>query len=245
MSHFFSQWDTSRREVVTGDFRRSTILERPSRKYRVSLLQCADFWDTCGVSMREITVPTGQILGYARVSTSRQTIDQQVDALVTVGVRRDRIYSDTMSGKRDDRPGLADLLTYARAGDTIVVVALDRLGRSLSGIIRTLGTLTERDILLRSLREGIDTSSATGRMIAGIFASLAEYEHGLILERANAAREAAAARGKQTGRPRTVSPDQVRQARRLREAGESMADIVAALRVSRSTLYRALSESGE
>ena len=192
----------------------------------------------------ETVTPTGQLIGYARVSTSRQKLDQQTDALTAAGVPAERIYSDTMSGKRDDRPGLAAMLAYARTGDTVVVIALDRLGQSLSGIIRTLGTLTERGILLRSLREGIDTSTSTGRMVAGIFASLAEYEHSLILERANAAREAAAARGKQTGRPRTATPDQIRQARQLREAGESMADIVKTLGVPRSTLYRALQQEG-
>jgi DNA invertase Pin-like site-specific DNA recombinase len=157
-------------------------------------------------------------------------------------VPEDRIFTDKASGKREDREGLAAALKYVREGDTLVVVALDRLGRSLSGIIRTLAELNERGVLLRSLREGIDTSTATGRMIAGIFGSLAEYEHSLINERAEAAREAARARGKQTGRPRALTPDQVRQAQRLRTAGESIADIQATLGCARSTLYRALGQ---
>lgn len=127
-----------------------------------------------------------------------------------------------------------------REGDTVVVVALDRLGRSLAGIVRTIETLCERGIMLRSLREGIDYSTPVGRMIAGIFASLAEYERELIHERAAAAREAARVRGKQTGRPRAMSADQVRIARRMREAGESVPAICSALRVARSTLYREL-----
>lgn len=184
----------------------------------------------------------GHLLGYARVSTQRQTLNQQLDELRRVGVLESRIYVDKMSGKRDDRPGLAALLDYAREGDTVVVIALDRLGRSLSGIIRTLGELTERGVIIRSLREGIDYSTPTGRMVAAIFAALAEYEHTLINERAEAAREAARARGKQTGRPRVLTPDQVRQAQRLRDAGESIADIRATLGCARSTLYRALAE---
>jgi DNA invertase Pin-like site-specific DNA recombinase len=180
-------------------------------------------------------------LGYARVSTDHQSLDQQHDALTAAGC--DRIFTDTMSGTRDDRPGLAALLDYAREGDTVVVVALDRLGRSLAGIVRTIETLTERGIMLRSLREGIDYSTPVGRMVAGIFASLAEYERELIHERAAVARQAARARGKQTGRPRALSPDQVRLARRMREAGESVSTIRSALGVARSTVYRAFTDA--
>jgi DNA invertase Pin-like site-specific DNA recombinase len=180
------------------------------------------------------------ILGYARVSTDHQSLDQQHDALTAAGV--DRIFTDTMSGTREDRPGLAALLDYAREGDTVVVVALDRLGRSLAGIVRTIETLTERGIMLRSLREGIDYSTPVGRMVAGIFASLAEYERELIHERAAVARQAARARGKQTGRPRALSADQVRLARRMREAGESVSTIRATLGVARSTVYRAFTD---
>jgi DNA invertase Pin-like site-specific DNA recombinase len=180
------------------------------------------------------------VLGYARVSTDHQSLDQQHDALTAASV--DRIFSDTISGTRDDRPGLAALLDYAREGDTVVVVALDRLGRSLAGIVRTIETLTERGIMLRSLREGIDYSTPVGRMVAGIFASLAEYERELIHERAAVARQAARARGKQTGRPRALSADQVRLARRMREAGESVSTIRTTLRVARSTVYRAFND---
>jgi DNA invertase Pin-like site-specific DNA recombinase len=180
-------------------------------------------------------------LGYARVSTDHQTLDQQTDALDVAGC--DRIFTDKMSGTRDDRPGLVALLDYARDGDTVVVIALDRLGRSLAGIVRTIETLTERGVMLRSLREGIDYSTPVGRMVAGIFASLAEYERELIHERAAVARQAARARGKQTGRPRALTPDQVRLARRMREAGESVPTICATLRVARSTLYRAFTDA--
>jgi DNA invertase Pin-like site-specific DNA recombinase len=179
--------------------------------------------------------------GYARVSTGHQTLDQQTDALTAAGC--DRIFTDTISGTRDDRPGLATLLDYARDGDTVVVATLDRLGRSLAGIVRTVETLRERGVMLRSLREGIDYSTPVGRMVAGIFASLAEYERELIHERAAVARQAARARGKQTGRPRALTPDQVRIAQRMREVGESVSTICCTLRVARSTLYRAFNDA--
>lgn len=185
-----------------------------------------------------------ELLGYMRCSTQRQSLDQQHDALTAAGVDPARIYSDKMSGARDDREGLAALLAYARPGDTVVVVALDRLGRTLPGIVKTVADLTGRGIVLRSLREAIDTGTAVGNMLVGIFAALAAYERELINERARAAREAAAARGKHIGRPRVLDADQVALARRMRAAGESVEDIRGALGVGRSTLYRLLAEDG-
>ena len=178
------------------------------------------------------------VVGYARVSTGRQVLEAQRDALTEAGC--ERIFTDQLSGVREDRPGLAELLAYVRRGDTVVVVALDRLGRSLSGVIRTVERLTEAGVLLRSLREGIDYSTPTGRMLAGIFAALAGYERELMHERAAAARAAARARGRHTGRPPRLTPDQVRQVRSLREGGESVADLVRSFGVSRATIYRAL-----
>lgn len=178
------------------------------------------------------------VVGYARVSTGHQSLDQQRDVLTAAGC--ERIFTDKLSGVREDRSGLVSLLDYVRAGDTVVVVALDRLGRSLSGVIRTVETLTGAGVLLRSLREGIDYSTPTGRMLAGIFAALAEYERELMHERAAAAREAARLRGRHTGRPSRLSTDQMRQVRALRGSGESIADLVRSFGVSRATIYRAL-----
>ena len=182
------------------------------------------------------------LLGYARVSTERQSLDQQLDALTAAGVPAERIYTDKMSGARDDREGLAALLAYAREGDTVVVVALDRLGRTLHGIVETVAELDRRGIMLRSLRESIDASTAVGKMLVGIFGALAEYERTLINERAAVAREAAKARGKHVGRPRALPEDKAALARRMRAAGESVEDIRKALGVGRSTLYRLLAE---
>ncbi len=177
-------------------------------------------------------------VGYARVSTDHQSLDSQQDALTTAGC--ERIFTDRLSGVRDDRPGLAELLGYVRGGDTVVVIALDRLGRSLSGVIRTVETLTEAGVLLRSLREGIDYSTPTGRMLAGIFAALAGYERDLMHERAAAARHAAQLRGRHTGRPPRLTAAQARQIRALRDGGESINELAGSYQVSRATIYRAL-----
>ena len=185
--------------------------------------------------------PQGEQLGYVRVSTSKQTTDQQRDALEAAGVTR--IFEDVISGAKSDRPGLNALLEFAREGDTITVVALDRLGRSMTHVILTIEELQSRGILLRSLREGVDFSQPVGRMLAGIFAALAEYERALIRERADAALEAARLRGKQTGRPRALDKAKVGQAWRLREAGFTPSEIAATLKCSRATVYRALSAS--
>jgi DNA invertase Pin-like site-specific DNA recombinase len=183
---------------------------------------------------------TETIIGYARVSTKAQSLDQQLDALRAAGVTR--VFEDKMSGARDDRAGLTELLNYVREGDTVVVFALDRLGRTLRGIVETVAELDAKGITLRSLREGVDSSTSVGRMVMGIFGSLAEYERTLIMERAEAAREAAKARGKQTGRPKALTADQLALAQRMRAAGESVTTIRETLRVGRSTLYRALAE---
>lgn len=180
-------------------------------------------------------------IGYARVSTGHQHLAAQVDALEAAGC--ERVFTDAASGISPERPGLAALLSHVRPGDVAVVVALDRLGRSLSGVIATIDTLTEAGVLLRSLREGIDYSTPAGKMIAGIFASLAGYERELMHERAAAARAAARARGKHTGRPPRLDADQVRQVRALRAGGEAIGDLTATFAVSRATIYRALSQT--
>jgi len=180
------------------------------------------------------------MLGYARVSTDPQSLDQQIDALRAAGVDEDRIFSDKLSGAKTDRPGLHAMLATAREGDTVVVVALDRLGRSMSHVIRTIETLNERGIILQSLREKLDFGTASGRMMAGIFACLAEYERELIKERAAAARQAAAARGRHTGRPRALRDDQVELAGRMHDSGESVSTIARVLEVSRATIYRSI-----
>jgi DNA invertase Pin-like site-specific DNA recombinase len=190
---------------------------------------------------------TGTQLGYARVSTGHQSLDQQVDALTAAGVDPKRVYSDKLSGMstREQRPGLVALLDYARPGDAIVVVGIDRLGRNAAEAMATIRELGERNIVLRSLREGIDTSNATGRMVAGVLASLAELELELGRERRTAASEARRARGQSVGRPKALDNSKSELARRMHASGESASTIAAMLGVSRATAYRVLSESAD
>jgi DNA invertase Pin-like site-specific DNA recombinase len=184
----------------------------------------------------------GTQLGYARVSTGHQSLDQQNDALTAAGVDLDRIYSDMLSGTktREQRPGLDALLEYAREGDTIVVVGIDRLGRNAAEVMTTIRDLGERGIVLRSLREGIDTSNAAGRMVAGVLASLAELELELGKERRLAARDARRARGLSVGRPKALSSRQSDQVLKLYESGTPVPDIAATFKVGRDTVYRVI-----
>lgn len=194
--------------------------------------------------MAATTIPavTGTMLGYARVSTGHQSLDQQVDALMAAGVDAARVYTDKLSGTstREQRPGLAALLDYAREGDAIVVVGIDRLGRNAAEVMTTIRELGERGIVLRSLREGIDTSNAAGRMVAGVLASLAEVELELGRERRAASREARRARGQSVGRPRALDASKAALAQRMHASGEPAPTIAEALGVSRATVYRVL-----
>src|ERR1700733_511862 len=190
------------------------------------------------------TAVTGTQLGYARVSTAHQSLGRQLDALTAAGVDAARVYTDKLSGTstRQQRVGLAALLDYARQGDAIVVVGIDRLGRNAAEVMTTIRDLGERGIVLRSLREGIDTTNATGRMIAGVLASLAELELELGRERRAAAREARRARGQSIGRPKALDEKKAALAMRMHASGESATTIATTLGVSRATVYRVLSE---
>lgn len=189
--------------------------------------------------------PTGALLGYARVSTTGQSLDAQIDALADVGVDAERIYRDKLSGasRRSARPGFAAVLDYAREGDTIIVTGIDRLGRDAAEVMLTIRDLGERGIVLRSLREGIDTSNATGRMVAGVLASLAELELELGRERRAAARDARRVRDQPLGRPKALDGDKAALAVRMRASGEPVPTIAATLGVSRATVYRAIASA--
>jgi DNA invertase Pin-like site-specific DNA recombinase len=194
--------------------------------------------------MSATTAPAGVLLGYARVSTGHQSLDQQLDALTVAGVGADHIHTDVLSGTstREQRPGLAALLAYARPGDVITVVGIDRLGRNAAEVMTTIRELGQREIVLRSLREGIDTSTAAGRMVAGVLASLAELELELGKERRSAAREARRARGQHVGRPKALDQSNADLARRMHAAGEPVKTIAETLRVSQATIYRLVAE---
>ena len=183
------------------------------------------------------------ILGYARVSTIGQDLETQLATLAAAGVDAGRVYTDKLSGSANTaRPGLAALLDYARDGDTVVVTAIDRLGRSAAEVTRTIADFGQRGILLRAIREGIDTATPTGRAVAGIMATLAELELELGKERRAAARESRRARNLPATKPHTLTADRQEQLRRLAATGEPVAELAAAFGIGRATAYRYLSE---
>ena len=184
-------------------------------------------------------VASGQLLGYARVSTADQAPELQLDALAEAGC--DRVWTDHATGTRADRPQLAAVLDHLRAGDTLVVWRLDRLARSLSDLLLIAKQLEERDVGLRSVREQIDTTTPGGRLIFHVFGALAEFEADLVRERTHAGLAAARARGRTGGRRPSLSAAQTARARELYEAKElTVEEIAQALGVSRATIYRAL-----
>ena len=191
----------------------------------------------------DITAPTGggARVGYVRVSTVAQTLDQQNAALEAAGVTK--TFSDTMSGAKDDRPGLAALLDYVREGDTVVVWKLDRLGRNTLNILETVKALTDLGVTLISTTDGIDSSTAAGRMMIGVLGSLAEYERELIKERTALKRAMSLANGTKFGRRKKVAhPSHIATAKRMKDDGHTARDIAKYLGVSRATLYRYLAD---
>ncbi|PSR24619.1 MAG: hypothetical protein C7B47_14405 [Sulfobacillus thermosulfidooxidans] len=178
-------------------------------------------------------------IGYARVSTGDQTLALQEDALNAAGCGK--LFRDVQSGRLPDRPGLQAALAYARPGDVLVVWKLDRLGRSLSHLIQIVEQLHTQGIGLQSLQEQIDTTTPEGQFIFHLFAALAEVERAMIRERTMAGLAAARARGRVGGRPRRLTPDQVRMAAQMVASGHmTIMECARAFQVSRQTVYRAL-----
>jgi DNA invertase Pin-like site-specific DNA recombinase len=182
------------------------------------------------------------LIGYARVSTQDQTLNLQQDALEKIGCMK--IFTDVISGAKTERNGLDEALSYVRAGDTLVVWRLDRLGRSLKHLIETITKLNDRKIGFRSITENIDTTTSGGKLIFHIFGALAEFERDIIRERTNAGLQAARARGRKGGRPKANSlntPKKVALAQSLyNDKKNTIDEICKTLNVSRSTLYRAI-----
>lgn len=191
------------------------------------------------------------LIGYMRISKSdgSQTTALQFDALVAAGVDPTRIYEDAASGAKDDRPDLAACLKALRSGDTLVVWKLDRLGRSLRHLIEITDDLNKREIGLKVLTghgASIDTTTAAGKMVFGIFAALAEFERELISERTKAGLAAARSRGRKGGRKPKMTPTKLRLAQAaLKEPATQVNALCRELGITRQTLYRHVSPEGE
>ena len=176
--------------------------------------------------------------GYARVSTADQNLDRQKDALRAYGV--DRLFCEKVSGAKKSRPELDKMLAILESGDSVVIESLSRLGRSVKNLSELMETFNEKGIRLISLKESVDTTSATGRLLFTIISSLAAFERETLIERTNEGLASARARGKLGGRPKT-NEAALKKAVALYRTGEySLADIQELTGVSKSTLYRAL-----
>ncbi|OCL96709.1 DNA-invertase hin [Aliarcobacter thereius] len=191
------------------------------------------------------------LIGYARVSKSdgSQVLDLQIDALKNAGVKEENIYFDKISGTKEQRDGLDNCLKALREDDVLVVYKLDRLGRSLKHLILTIEDLTKRKIgfkVLSGQGVNIDTTTPSGKMIFSIFAALAEFERELIVERTKAGLESARARGKVGGRKFILSKSQIRLAEvSMKNKDISVTELCIELGISRATLYKYVSPSGE
>ena len=184
-----------------------------------------------------------RLLGYTRVSTAAQDAQLQRDALVADGVQQRDIFSDVTSGSKTaaTRPGMRRLLDYAETGDTVVVWRIDRLGRSLIDVLNTVNGLRDSGIAVRSISDGIDPATSTGRLMLNMLATLAEYERELIVERVNAGIAASRAAGTRFGRPLSdpaVIEDKLSIVAQARAAGKTAAQAAELVGWSRATLYR-------
>ncbi len=191
------------------------------------------------------------LIGYARVSKSdnSQVLDLQIDALTNSGVKEENIYSDKISGSKDERPGLENCLKALREDDILVVYKLDRLGRNLKHLIQTVEDLTKRKIgfkVLSGQGVNIDTTTPAGKMIFSIFGALAEFERELIRERTIAGITAARARGRMGGRKFNLTKSQVRLAEAsMKNRDTSVTELCKELKITRATLYKYISPTGE
>ena len=184
-------------------------------------------------------------VGYARASTSDPNLDLQINALKEAGVLEENIFRDTISGTRSDCPGLIECLKALREGDTLIVWRLDRLGRSVRGIVETLEFLKKQGVELNVLTEAIDTRTPTGQFTLHILAAMAQMERDLIIERTLAGQKAARARGVEMGRPSTMTPNRVEKAQALLGQGWSKARVAKEIGVSRATVYNWLKKEKE
>jgi DNA invertase Pin-like site-specific DNA recombinase len=177
------------------------------------------------------------LIGYARISTHEQTLDLQIDALENAGCAK--IFTDRVSGTKTERKGLTEALSHLRAGDTLVVWRLDRLGRSLRDLIDSITQLGNRGVGFKSLQENIDTTTSGGKLVFHIFGSMAEFERDIIRERTLAGLDAARKRGRSGGRPKALTPKEVQMLNSMAaDKSLTVADICQTFGIGRTTFYR-------
>ena len=189
--------------------------------------------------------PAGLDLGYARVSTTKQSLERQLDALATAGIPDERIFTDKKTGTTVDRDGLTALLAYARPGDTIIVHTLDRLGRNLREVLNLVHDLAEKGVGVRSLADPLPINTADegmGRIAFLLLALFAEMERTFTAERAANARAVAEAKGRHVGRPIAHPTDKIEYARLLNASGESLSAIVTKTGIPKTSLHRYLAD---
>ncbi len=177
-------------------------------------------------------------IGYARVSTTEQKLEPQVDALKAAGC--ETVFEDVISGAKAERSGLSDALAFLRKGDTLVVWKLDRLGRSMKHLVETVTDLGDRGVGFKSLTEGVDTTTTGGTLVFHLFGALAQFERDLIVERTQAGLKVAATRGRKGGRKPVVTPKKLQQARDHISDGLTVREAAARLKISKTSLYNAL-----
>lgn len=176
-------------------------------------------------------------IGYARVSTAEQSLDGQRDQLRADGCVK--VFEEKITGKKDSRPALDKALAALQPGDTLVVWKLDRLGRSVKNLTNTLHDLDSRGVCFRSISDGIDTGTPTGKLLFHMLGAIAEFEATLVSERTKVGLQAAKQRGAKLGRPKRLGKRQVRQAKHLRTIqGMTCAEVAAHFNVGRTTLWR-------
>ena len=179
-------------------------------------------------------------IGYARVSTQDQNLERQIDALNAYGI--DRLYQEKMTGTRQHRPELDAMLSRLEEGDTVVVESLSRLGRSTKDLLTLIDLFESKKVKLVSLKENIDTSTSTGRLLLTVLSALSQFERDVIVERTNEGLAAARARGRKGGRPK-VADTKIRQALKLYDTKQySLKEIESLTGVKASTLYRRLKD---
>lgn len=182
-------------------------------------------------------VPSGRLLGYARVSTDGQSLAAQLDQLQAAGASR--VFRETASGAKADRAQLAKLLREVEHGDVVVVTRLDRLARSTRDLLNVLAALAERGAAFRSLGDAwADTTTPHGRLMLTVLAGLAEFERELIRARTGEGRARAKAEGRKMGRPYKLTPHQQQEARRRHDEGESLSSIARSFNVHHATIGR-------